>query len=228
MADRAPPSRYSVVERGGRLVVIDRQTGRTPPSAAERMAAHDRRHGHAAERPVLPEPVSESLVEPTRPPKTVAAPPASVRAARREADAAKRERQPAVRGESKRAPWGGQNERARSETPASPAPSPIAAPTPARVPSRAPASLPGRKTIVTGKWWDAKGPRTLELGPKGQAELSGGLMFLFFGVVIAAIVALLVQPLLLFVGAFLLFRFGNQILGPIGAAIVDKALAEKG
>jgi len=84
-----------------------------------------------------------------------------------------------------------------------------------------------RKTIVTGKWWDAKGPRTVELGPKGQAELTGGFMFLFFGVVIAAIVALFIAPLLLFIGAFLLFRFGGQILGPIGAGIIDKALTEK-
>ena len=30
-----------------------------------------------------------------------------------------------------------------------------------------------------------------------------------------------------FVGGFLLFRFGGHILGPIGAGIVDKALAER-
>ena len=39
MVDRPPPSRFSVVERGGRLVVIDRETGQTPPTAAERMQA---------------------------------------------------------------------------------------------------------------------------------------------------------------------------------------------
>lgn len=58
--------------------------------------------------------------------------------------------------------------------------------------------------------------------------LSGGFVTLFFVVVAAAIVALIVQPILLFVGAFLLFRFGGNILGPIGAGIVDKAIAEKG
>ena len=52
------------------------------------------------------------------------------------------------------------------------------------------------KTIVTSKWWDAKGPRTIELGPKGQAELTGGFMLLFVGFVIAAIVALFLEPLL--------------------------------
>ena len=53
-------------------------------------------------------------------------------------------------------------------------------------------------------------------------------MFLFFGLVIAAIVVGFIQPLLLFAGAFVLFRFGGNFLGPIGAGIVDKALAEKG
>ena len=31
-----------------------------------------------------------------------------------------------------------------------------------------------------------------------------------------------------FVGAFALFRFGGNFLGPIGARIVDKAIAERG
>ena len=43
----------------------------------------------------------------------------------------------------------------------------------------------------------------------------------------AAIIALFIEPILLFVGGFLLFRFGGHILGPIGAGIVDKALAER-
>src|SRR3546814_6349966 len=58
LVDRPPPSRFSVVERGGRLVVIDRETGRTPPTAAERMDLHDRKTG----------------VEPIRPAKTAAKP----------------------------------------------------------------------------------------------------------------------------------------------------------
>src|SRR3546814_10425355 len=58
LVDRPPPSRFSVVERGGRLVVIDRETGRTPPTAAERMDLHDRKKG----------------VEPIRPAKTAANP----------------------------------------------------------------------------------------------------------------------------------------------------------
>eukprot|EP01034_Spumella_vulgaris_P013362 gene13362-17041_t len=43
--------RYSVVERGGRLVVIDTQTGQTPPTAAERMDNHDRALGVEPIRP---------------------------------------------------------------------------------------------------------------------------------------------------------------------------------
>jgi hypothetical protein len=108
-------------------------------------------------------------------------------------------------------------------------PAPQAGPAPARIPSRsAPQAGDGRKTIVTAKWWDSKGPRTIELGPKGQAELTGGFMFLFFGLVIAAIVVAFVEPLVLFIGAFVLFRFGGNFLGPIGAGIIDKAIAERG
>ena len=47
-------------------------------------------------------------------------------------------------------------------------------------------------------------------------------------ILIAAIVGLFIAPVLLFIGAFLAFRFGGKILGPIGAGIVDKALAERG
>lgn len=64
--------------------------------------------------------------------------------------------------------------------------------------------------------------------PQGQQVLSGGFLTLFVVAVIAAIVALFIQPVLLFVGAFLLFRFGSNIPAPLGAGIVDKAIAEKG
>ncbi len=219
MADRPPPGRYSVVERGGRLVVIDRETGRTPPSAAERMADYDRRMGN---EPTLPAsqhfppaaqrlpmdafadpsaPVVEQVIEPP-------APPVSDRMAA------------TVAAMNRKQPWKGQR--------------PGAAAGPARIaqrpqPRTQSATKPGaRKTIVTGKWWDAKGPRTIELSPKGQQALSGGFATLFFVVLIAAIVGLFIAPVLLFIGAFLAFQFGGKILGPIGAGIVDKALAERG
>ena len=103
-----------------------------------------------------------------------------------------------------------------------------AGPAPTRNPGSSPLQAGVRKTIVTGKWWDSKGPRTIELGPKGQQVLSSGFVTLFIVLAVAAIVALFIEPLLLFVGAFLLFRFGGNILGPIGAGLVDKAIAEKG
>src|SRR3546814_5315780 len=53
---------------------------------------------------------------------------------------------------------------------------PAPAADPARIAGRAAPQAGGRKTIVTAKWWDAKGPRTIELGAKGQAELTGGFM----------------------------------------------------
>ena len=79
MADRPPPGRYSVVERGGRLVVIDRETGRTPPSAVERMVDYDRRMGNEPPLPAAQRfptdafadpsaPVIERVIEPPLPP----------------------------------------------------------------------------------------------------------------------------------------------------------------
>lgn len=222
MVDRPPPSRFSVVERGGRLVVIDKETGQTPPTAAERMDLHDRNLG----------------VEPIRPAKTSTTPDMST-AARAESGLSARpapaqqvaastavtnggrDRVAAAVAERNKQPWKNPqpNDRPALKSNAKPA----------RIPSRpAPQAGGTRKTIVTGKWWDAKGPRTIELGEKGQAELTGGFMFLFFGLVIAAIVVGFIEPLLLFAGAFVLFRFGGNFLGPIGAGIIDKALAEKG
>src|SRR3546814_5565870 len=58
-------------------------------------------------------------------------------------------------------------------------PAPAANPAPARIAGRAAPQAGDRKTIVTAKWWDAKGPRTIELGANGQAELTGGFMVLF-------------------------------------------------
>ena len=203
MPDRPPPSRFAVIERGGRLVIVDRTTGKTPPSAAERMAEHDRRMGLVAANrpePVVPAPAAIVPDDPMPMPTPVPA--------RR-----------AASGPAKR-PWeGGQR------VPAPPLPSPPA-PAPARIRERPPPQASGdRKSFTTGKWWDAKGPRTVVLGSAGQADLTGGFMMLVFGLVIAAIVAAFVALPLLFVGGFLLIRFGDRIVAPIGARIIDKALA---
>jgi len=207
LVDRPPPSRFSVVERGGRLVVIDKETGQTPLSAAERMDLHDRKMGIEPIRPAAA-PVPATIVA------TDAAP-------QREAPRPPNERMAAAVAEmNRRQPWS-QKAKGAAGTNDRPAP--------ARTPGRpAPQTGGNRKTIVTGKWWDSKGPRSVELGPKGQQVLSSSFVTLFFVVAIAAIAALFIEPVLFFIGAFLLFRFGGSILGPIGAGIVDKALAEKG
>ncbi len=203
-------------------MVIDKETGQTPPTAAERMDMHDRKMG----------------VEPIRPARTSAAPDMSA-AARAESGLSARPapaqppatavaravnsdrgRMAAAVAERNKRPWNPQpNDR----------PALTSHPAPAPTASRPALQAGGtRKTIVTGKWWDSKGPRTIELGPKGQAELTGGFMALFFGLVIAAIVAAFVEPLILLAGAFVLFRFGGNFLGPVGARIIDKAIAERG
>jgi hypothetical protein len=222
LVDRPPPSRFSVVERGGRLVVIDKETGQTPPTAAERMDIYDRNMG----------------VEPIRPAKPSAAPDMSA-AARAESGLSARpapvQKAPAPVAATIAGNSGNDRIAAavaeRNKRPWNPAPNDRpalkAGPAPVRS-AGSPLQAGGRKTIVTGKWWDSKGPRTIELGPKGQQVLSSGFVTLFIALVIAAIVALFIEPLLLLVGAFLLFRFGGNILGPIGAGLVDKAIAEMG
>lgn len=212
MVDRPPPSRFSVVERGGRLVVIDRTTGQTPLSAAERMDQHDRAMG----------------VEPIRPERSRAPAPAATLAPRADTRAAP---PPAGRrgNASMAAAVAARNKRPWSGAPTnrdSPAPAP--APAPPRINERpAPSRRGARKTIVTAKWWDSKGPRTIELGPKGQSALSGGFVAVVIGALIAAVVLLMIEPVIFFIAGFLLFRFGGGVLGPIGAGIVDKALAER-
>lgn len=189
-------------------MVIDRETGLTPLSAAERMDLYDRKMGIEPMRPVAREPAPEAAPAAKTPP-TRTPPPTARPGNRMEA---------AVAAMNRKQPWEDK-------------PKAAAAPPPPRIPARSPSSTAaaagGRKTIVTGKWWDAKGPRTIELGPKGQQVLSGGFVTLLLVMVIAAVVALFIEPLLLFVGAFVLFRFGGNFLGPIGAGIVDKALAER-
>lgn len=195
--------------------MIDKQTGQTPLSAAERMDLHDRQRG----------------VEPIRPAKTSAAPDLSA-AARAESGLSARpapSQQNAAPTATPAAAAATQPRKQPWSRPPSDRPALKSAPAAAQTTSRpAPQAGGARKTIVTGKWWDAKGPRTIELSPKGQQVLSGGFLTLFFVALIAAAVALFIQPILLFVGAFLLFRFAGQVLGPIGAGIVDKALAEQG
>lgn len=226
MVDRPPPSRYSVVERGGRLVVIDTTTGQTPPTAAERMDVHDRALGIEPIRPARSS-AAPDMSAAARAESGLSARPAPTEQAARPAPAERRApadpgkaRMAAKVAEMQNRPW--------TQKPDRQAPKAETTPAPARIPERPAPPARGRKTIVTGKWWDSKGPRTIELDPKGQQVLSGGFVTLFFAALIAAIVLMFIEPIILFVAAFLLFRFGGNILGPIGAGIVDKAVAERG
>lgn len=223
MVDRPPPSRFSVVERGGRLVVIDKETGQIPLTAAQRMDIHDRNMGVESLRPAKPS-VAPDMSAAARAESGLSARPAptqkaTVPVAAPASGNSGKNRIAAATAERNKRPWNpAPNDRPALKTSSAPA----------QIASSRPLQAGARKTIVTGKWWDAKGPRTIELGPKGQQVLSSGFVTLFVALVIAAIVALFIEPLLLFVGAFLLFRFGGNILGPIGAGLVDKAIAEKG
>lgn len=199
-------------------MVIDTTTGQTPPTAAERMDLHDRAMGVEPNRPVRPAPAPSPAAPPAAratqaQPKPARPAPTDPGKTRMAAKVAEMQNRPIAN-----RPW----TEAKAERPAT-----RPEPAPARIPERPAPLARGRKTIVTGKWWDSKGPRTIELGPKGQQTLSGGFVTLFFVALIAAIVVMFIEPIILFVGAFLLFRFGGNILGPIGAGIVDKAVAER-
>jgi hypothetical protein len=224
LVDRPPPQRFRILERGGRLEVIDSETGARPPSAAERMAAHDAAHGHAAlrydrlaeaEAEAGPAPVSQTpAVPPAAPISTEVTPTDVIRAAI-----------------AKRAtPWSGGNGGraqlgAQSQSEANARPSPGANQSSARpaLRSRAPRDE-SRQPIVTGKWWDSKGPRTLDLGEAGRAKLTGGFMTALIVAFFALIAMIIVQPALILVVGFALFRFGGTIIGPIGAWLIDEAI----
>ena len=198
-------------------MVIDRETGQTPLSAAERMDLHDRSLGVEPIRPTKAS-TAPDLSAAARAESGLSARPAPVQQATPAATEGKARVAAAIAERGKR-PWNQQpSDRPVLQSNAKPA----------RIADRPAPQAGGRKTIVTGKWWDSKGPRTIELGPKGQTELTGGFMALVFGLVIAAIITFFVEPLLLFIGAFVLFRFGGNFLAPIGARIIDKALAETG
>src|SRR5690349_4999376 len=93
-------------------------------------------------------------VEPIRPAKPSAAP------ARQQAVSAApansgRERIAAAVVERNKRPWTASQPNDR--------PAPAASPVPARIEGRAAPQVGGRKTIVTARWWDSKGPRTIDL-----------------------------------------------------------------
>jgi hypothetical protein len=216
LVDRPPPQRFRIVERGGRLEVIDSETGARPASAAERMAAHDAAHGHAALRYDRLAETDLKSVSATPPPLPTPAliPTDAIRAA-----IAKRAN-----------PWSGNNGGraqlgAQSQSEAQARPSPGDNQASARPAPQSHASRDkGRRPMVTGKWWDSKGPRTLDLGEAGRAKLSEGFITAAVVAFFAIIAMVVVQPALLLVAAFALFRFGGAIIGPIGARLIDAAI----
>lgn len=202
-------------------MVIDKETGQTPPTAAERMDIYDRKMGVEPIRPAKPS-AAPDMSAAARAESGLSARPAPVHKvppATSAADSSGKDRITAAVAERNKRPW--------NPTP-NDRPGLKASPAPTRSTGSSPLQTAGRKTIVTGKWWDSKGPRTIELGPKGQQVLSSGFVTLFIALAVAAIVAMFIEPLILLVGAFVLFRFGGNFLGPIGANLVDKAIAEKG
>lgn len=234
MADRPPPHRYRIIERGGRLEVLDTATGERPQSAAERMAAHDAAQGHAALRYDRMKDAAE-LASTSAPGPMATALHSGAGAQRPPSDpirvALAERSKPWSQSSASRPQLGVQS---ASEAQARPNPGSGSPATPQRA---APAAEPVRgntgrdvksQTLVTGRWWDARGPRTLTLGQRGRARLTSGFMTALAVAAIIAIALLVVQPVLLLVAGFILFRFGSAILAPIGARLIDEALKADG
>ncbi len=236
MADKLPPSRYRIVERDGRLVVIDTETGSAPPTAAERMAAHDQKLGFAEEaRDQLADAVKDAALATGPAPATPAPPnpwaqaadtigpdPRSAqppqprpvdRPAAANADKAKASRasQRPAGMPSRPAPSGGQSGRA--------------APAPGR--ARGELRSGGAQPLTTAAWWDAKGPRSIVLTPAGAAKLRAAFTQIFVIALVIFGVALVVAPLLVVAAVFLFTRFGRGVVARFGAQAIDTALREK-
>lgn len=214
MVDRPPPSRLTVVERDGRLLVVDRITGETPPTAAERMAEHDRRMGVEAVRPELPESVALETLVPAPPPRTVAVPKAARPAARSVAQG-----RPSSRG-----PWG-KAER-KVDVPASFAAATAKASGASHAQARPAAGMAGvGQPITTSPTWDARGPRTVHLGAHGRATLESLALVLLVGLALFITFAVIAAPFLLIGAAFVFFRGGREAIAKLGAMVLDKAIA---
>jgi hypothetical protein len=224
LVDRPPPHRYRIVERGGRLEVLDTTTGERPQSAAERMAAHDAAHGHAALRydrlndTGAAPPVSKAPAAPPNGATTQRPPADPIRAALSE------RAKPWSQSSASRPQLGAQT---ASEAQARPGPN-MRATGPQSESSAASPPRGTPQTMVTSRWWDSKGPRTLRLGAAGRKRLSSGFVTALVLSFFLLIALLVVQPALLLIAGFALFRFGGTIIGPLGARLIDEAIKADG
>lgn len=194
--------------------MVDRITGETPPTAAERMAEHDRRMGVEAVRPELPESVALETLVPAPPPRTVAVP-----------SAARPGAGPAVQGRpSSRGPWGKGDQKAAA--PASLASRPVKASGASHPQGRPAAGMSGAGlAVATSRTWDARGPRTIRLGAHGKAKLESLALLLFVGLALFIAFSVIAAPFLLVGAAVFFFRGGRELISKLGAAIIDKAIA---
>lgn len=241
MSDRPPPSRYRIVERGGRLQVIDSATGKTPPTAAERMAEHDDARGFANERRDQLADADAAAGNPAAgaagklPPAAAPKPPGAPRASAPPEN-----------------PWG--NRRPAPSAPATETAFTAAAnqTRPADMPSRPPPMDTQRRAgpgqtgarpeqlgprpagsaqsdlVTTAKWWDANGPRTVRLSPAGRQKITNQLIPVVVVLLVAiGTISALTSPLVVLVGAVAAFRlFGNFFAG-FGARLIDAAIQER-
>lgn len=178
LLDNPPPSRWTIKEVKGRLVVFDNETGAPPLNAAERMAEWDRKAGHQPSgAPHFGSDDKSADAGAALPPRTASP---------------KRQRET-------QNPWGAHVGSAKA-APRSQVPSPLQAQRPAAarpntdpkqqpMPTNAPTAHAAQGGVrnsikfTTRAAWDSKGPRTIELGDIGQQHLAKMLIIGFIGLV---------------------------------------------
>lgn len=214
MVDRPPPQRYRVIERNGRLEVFDSETGGRPQSAAERMALQDAANGYTTQSFHRFDAI-EDFIPPTATVAEIAARTAPTDGLRAALAQQPKSRTPV---HASRPQLGAQSD---AEAQARPGLDGAKA-------RLGPAPRDKQQPMVTGKWWDARGPRTLNLGAAGRQRLTTGFATALVVSFFIAMVLLIIQPVLLMAAGFLMFRFGAKIFAPLGARLIDEAIRADG
>ncbi|MEY4270669.1 MAG: hypothetical protein RLZZ58_1885 [Pseudomonadota bacterium] len=222
MADRAPPQRWRVEERGGKLIVIDTLTGAPPPTAAERHGAGTAHMATAHTPTPTPTPERKPVPVQTSARSSIQAQLAAVSRAPSAMPWANNEARPKARPSTAPiAPTHGDRlqEAARTAPRASPVRDTLQSQQAPATRREAPAGA--ATTMTTQRWFDAKGPRTIMLTRAAQDRQQKMLMWLILALVFFAVSAFLISPVILFVAAFVLLRGGRDVLAQAGAKWID-------
>jgi hypothetical protein len=215
LADKPPPQRWRVEERGGRLIVIDVLTGAPPPTAAER---HGARHPHMAAHTPPPAPPPATRAAPATKPEPTAK---SVRDRDQQPTPPWRV-EPKAPPTSSARPWSSNEAKPRAPSALEDKLRKLVDINEAATPPRPTVPAGGASTaMTTQRWFDAKGPRTLLLSRAAHDRQQKMLMWAIIAVTLFAAAAFLISPVILFIVVFALLRGGREIIAQAGAKWID-------